>query len=413
MKLVQKFGGTSLANIECISKAASIAVKAAAEGDEVVTVVSAMGQTTDDLISLAHQINHSPNSRELDMLLATGEQQSIALMSMAIQHLGWQARSFTGAQAGIITEGQYGTSRIREIETNAIESTLSRGEIAVVAGFQGVTNGNELTTLGRGGSDTTAVAVAQAIGADQCHIYTDVSGVFTADPQLIPTARKLPCISHEEMLALALTGAQVLNEQAARLAMESGLLLRIRSTFQPDDLGTLVIDRLLAPEAAICGMTLDFNQMFFRLKMPNIKEQTQPHDAVASLFVRLGELNISTDMIMLLAREDEPCQELVFTVSKDNARRVAAIISSYSDKLGKPEVSTDEKLARLSIIGRRFVGQPELIGAVFDTLGQSDITVQMVTIADLRMSILMPVDCGWVALKRLHEHFNLSFDREV
>ncbi len=410
VKLVQKFGGSSLANVECISKAAQIAVAAASEGHEVVTVVSAMGHTTDQLISLAGQISQSPNGRELDVLLATGEQQAIALMSMAIQKLGWQARSFTGGQAGIITEGQYGAARIKEIEAQAINSTLNRGEIAVVAGFQGITRNNELMTLGRGGSDTTAVAIANAIQAEQCDIYTDVSGVFTADPQLVPQARRLSSISYEEMLALATTGTQVFHQQAAELAKESNLPIRIRSTFQPDDPGTLITHRSLAPECAICGISLDVNLVYFRLKMPSFSNDFKPVDAVSSLFIRLAELAITTDMVMLLAREDEPYQELVFTVSKCNATKVASIIANYAEKLAMPEVAVDENFARVSIVGRLFAGHPELIASVFDTLSEADIGIQMVTIGDLRMSILMPIEFSRFALTQLHNRFGLSVD---
>lgn len=410
MKIVQKFGGTSLADIECIERAAKISVGAASEGHEVVTVVSAMGHTTDQLISLAAEISPSPNRRELDMLLATGEQQATALMSMAIQKLGWQARAFTGGQAGIITEGQYGDARIKDVEVHAIESCLNRGEIAVVAGFQGITRNNELTTLGRGGSDTTAVAIANAIQAEQCDIYTDVKGVFTADPQLVPQARKLSCISYDEMLALAWTGTQVFNPQATALARESSLPVRIRSTFSPSDPGTLVTRRLLAPEYTICGLSHDLNQVFFRLKMSSLSEEFKPVEAVSSLFVRFAELAIATDMMMLLAREDEPCQELIFTASKDYAGRVASIITAYDEKLGKPEVSIDEKLARVSIVGRLFAGRPEMIASVFDTLGEAGIAIQMVTIGDMRMSILMSLESSRLALTQLHNRFGLSVD---
>jgi aspartate kinase len=410
VKLVQKFGGTSLADIDCISKAAGIAVNAASDGHEVVAVVSAMGHTTDQLISLAKQVSQAPNSRELDMLLATGEQQSIALMTMAIQKLGWQARSFTGAQAGIITEGQYGAARIKEIETQGIEATLKRGEIAVVAGFQGTTINNEVTTLGRGGSDTTAVAIAKAIQAEQCDIYTDVRGVFTADPELVPQARRLICISYEEMLALASTGAQVFKQEAAELAMESSLPIRIRSTFAPEDQGTLITHRLLAPEYTVCGISLDVNQVFFRLKITSVHDDFKPVDAVSSLFTRLSELNITTDMVMLLAREDEPYQELMFTVGKSYAEKVCLIIDAYKEKLGRPEVGMDEKLARLSIVGRRFAGHPEIIASIFDTLSEAEIPIHMVTIGDLRMSILMPTELSNLALTQLHNSLGLSID---
>src|SRR4030095_8518048 len=227
-RLVQKFGGTSVSDVNRIRKAAEIAVRAAAEGHEVTTVVSAMGQTTDQLIRLAEQVTPDPHPRELDMLLVTGEQVSIALMSMAIQSLGGQDRSFTGAQAGIITEHNHGLARIKEIRSEGLEASLARGEIAVVAGFQGTAENNEITTLGRGGSDTTAVALAGALAADRCDIYTDVNGVYTADPRMFPEARRLSSLSYEEMLELALAGAQVMNARSVELAMDTHVPLRVR-----------------------------------------------------------------------------------------------------------------------------------------------------------------------------------------
>ena len=249
-RLVQKFGGTSVGDVSKILKAAAIAVKAASDGHEVTTVVSAMGHTTDHLVSLAEQIYPEVAkrpAREMDMLLATGEQVSIALMTMAIQSLGYQARSFTGAQAGIITESAHGAAKIQEIRSERLESSLARGEITVVAGFQGVTENDELTTLGRGGSDTTAVALAAALGADRCDIYTDVRGVFTADPRLIADARCLPSVSYEEMLELAATGAQVMNARSVEMAMDNQVQVRVRSTFNPEDQGTLITHRVSSP----------------------------------------------------------------------------------------------------------------------------------------------------------------------
>jgi len=408
-RIVQKFGGTSVASVGCIRKAAEIAVKAAKEGHEVATVVSAMGQTTDELISLAEEITSSPNARELDMLLSTGEQQTIALMSMAIQELGWQARSFTGGQAGIYTENQYGKAKIREIQPQGIESSFNRGEIPVVAGFQGVTQANEVTTLGRGGSDTTAVALASVLGAERCDIYTDVSGVFTADPRLFSQAKKLPCLSYEEMLELAATGAQVINHHSVGLAMDSQMPVRIRSTFQPDDLGTLITNRITAPEYPICGITLDVNQAWFNIRMFSVdeREKQQRLDSISSLFTRLNELNISSDMVMLLAHEDEPFQDLAFTVEKANAKRVQSILKGIRN-LGDPQFVVDEHLARVSIIGRRLTHRPEIVASVFEALTQREIPIQMVATGDLRMSLLVPVPHAEKAVTLIHNYFGLE-----
>lgn len=239
-RLVLKFGGTSVADTDLMRKAAAIAVRVANQGNEVAVVVSAMGHTTDHLIGLADGVSGSSNLREMDALLATGEQASCALMSMAIQSLGKAARSFTGMQAGIITEKKFSTAEILEVNPRALEECFSRKEIPVVAGFQGVTAENEITTLGRGGSDTTAVALAAALKADRCEIYTDVGGVYTADPRSCAEARRYPFVSYDEMIELARAGAQVLNLRSVELAMEKQVVVRVRSTFEPEDEGTLV-----------------------------------------------------------------------------------------------------------------------------------------------------------------------------
>jgi aspartate kinase len=412
-RLVQKFGGTSVANLDLIKKAAQIAINSAQEGHEVTTVVSAMGGTTDQLIQLAKQISCSPNPRELDMLLTTGEQQSVALMSMAIQELGWPARSFTGGQAGILTESLHGSAKIKDVNPEAIEASLNRGEIPVVAGFQGVTSMQELTTLGRGGSDTTAVALANALEAERCDIYTDVSGVYTADPRILSDAKRLPCISYEEMLELAATGAKVMTYRSVELAMEKEMPVRIRSTFDPQDLGTLITDRMAAPEYTICGITVDLDQVSISVKFPASEEGAKPLESVSSLFTRLNELHIPTDMIMLLAREDEPLQELAFTVEKVYATRVQTIVESIWDKSNEILLTTDSTLARLSIIGRTFTQRPELVAGIFDTLHHASIPVQLVATGDLRMSVLLPTQHAHQAVKLIHSRFGMDNDLKV
>jgi len=406
-KIVQKFGGTSVADIECIRKAAQIVVNEAKAGNEVLTVVSAMGDTTDKLISLAQQITPKPTARELDMLLTTGEQQSVALMTMAIQELGGQARSFTGGQAGIITESKHGSAKIEEIRPVSLETSMNRGEIPVVAGFQGMTANKELTTLGRGGSDTTAVAVATAIGADRCDIYTDVNGVYTSDPRLVSRASKLSTISYEEMYEMAYTGAKVINERAVSLAKENLLPVRIRSTFWPEDEGTLITELANAPDYAISGITLDLNQVWFSWQMTFNNDQANKLDCVASLFLRLNELNIGSDMVMLLAREDEPMQELVFTVEKSALARVQSIIETNQNSDGS-KLLIDDKLARISVISRHLNGKPEVIASVFEALSHAHIPVHMVATGELRFSLLTPKTHAENALNLIHQHFNLS-----
>jgi aspartate kinase len=407
-RLVQKFGGTSVADVKRIRKAAEIAVKNASEGNEVAIVVSAMGHTTDRLISMAEEISDNPDAREMDMLLSTGEQVSIALMSMAIQSLGWQARSFTGQQAGILTGSSHGTANIREIRPERIESSLQRGEIAVVAGFQGISDGNDITTLGRGGSDTTAVALAGAIAAERCDIYTDVNGVYTCDPRIVPEARKLEAISYEEMLELAATGAQVMASRSIELAMDSHVPIRVRSTFEPEDTGTLITHRLSAPEYTVCGLSLDLNQASINLKCPSQDNDAKRVEGVSSLFTRLQELNIVTDMVMLLAHEDEDCQEFAFTVEKRAVPRVLSIIESLGKTLGSPHIHCDTDIARISVVGRRLTSKPEVVAKVFDELSTAAIPVLMVTSADLRVSIVVPSAYAKEAVQLIHKRFNLA-----
>lgn len=407
-RLVQKFGGTSVSDVAKLRRAAEIAVKSAQEGHEVTTVVSAMGHTTDELISLADQIADQPNAREMDMLLSTGEQVSIALMSMAIQSLGWQARSFTGAQAGIITERHHGAARIKEIRPERVESSLKRGEIAVVAGFQGITDNQELTTLGRGGSDTTAVAMASALGAEVCDIYTDVNGIYTCDPRIVPEARRLSAISYEEMLELAATGAQVMNARSVDMAMENQVPIRVRSTFEPDDTGTLITHRLSAPEYTICGLSVDMSQASLSLKISDMEQDARRLEGVSSLFTRFEELKIGTDMVMLLAHEDEPCQEFAFTVEKRAVPKVLSLIESLGKLLTSPHVRVDTDIARISIVGRRLTSRPEVVATVFDELNSAEIPVLMVASGDLRVSVLVPSAYANQAAKLVHTRFNLS-----
>ncbi len=412
MRLVQKFGGTSVADVQKIRRAAEITAAAAREGHEVTTVVSAMGHTTDHLIDLAEQISKDPlsaaSAREMDMLMATGEQVSIALFTMALQSMGLNARSYTGAQAGVITENRHGSARIQEVRSDKIEASLGRGEIAVVAGFQGVTEADELTTLGRGGSDTTAVALAASLGADHCDIYTDVEGVFTADPRIISEARCLPSVSYEEMLELAATGAQVMNARSVELAMDNGVPIRVRSTFTPENPGTLITHRVQSPEYTIAGIALDMNSAVLKLKSLSQMDDSKPLEGVSALFTRLTELAIQTDMVMVLKREDEPASEVVFTVEKASLPRVQQIIESVASALGNPLMQVETDIAKVSVVGRRLTTRPEVVAGVFETLNAASIPVQMVATGDMRVSVLMPAKYGREAVKLIHARFNLD-----
>jgi aspartate kinase len=459
-RLVQKFGGTSVDDAKKLRHAAEIVVKEAAAGNQVVVVVSAMGRTTDQLISLADSIADEQSARELDMLLATGEQVSIALLTMAIQQLGGRARSFTGAQAGIITDEVHGSARIKEVRAESLAHCLQRSEIAVVAGFQGITESGEITTLGRGGSDTTAVALAAALKAEWCDIYTDVNGVYTADPHAVAKARRLEAISYEEMLELSAAGAKVLNARAVELAMNTQVPIRLRSTFEPEDEGTLVTHKFLAPEYTVCGIACDTSHTSFNVKvtraLPDTGNGHNGHEngdgdghsngnahkghhnggghhnrignviadgkgigngngsdgtsapyleAMGFLFRRLHDLGITTDNVTLIGKENGAAPELVFTCEKRNTRRVQAIIESMNDELGKPEVSVDSTLARISVIGSGLSCRRGLVAAIFDTLCNASIPIRMLTTGDIRVTALVPEQFRKEAVNQIHEKF--------
>ncbi len=412
-RLVQKFGGTSVGDANKLRHVAEIVVKEAAAGNQVAVVVSAMGHTTDQLISLADSVADEQSTREMDMLLATGEQVSIALLTMAIQSLGGRARSFTGAQAGIITDGVHGSARIREVRAEALEKCLKNGEIAVVAGFQGITETGDITTLGRGGSDTTAVALAAALKAEWCDIYTDVNGVYTADPRAVQQARRLEAVSYEEMLELSAAGAQVLNARAVELAMNTQVPIRLRSTFEPDDEGTLVTHKFLAPEYTVCGIACDTNHTSFRVKVtrplqPNPDGSRTPvHylEAVGRLFQQLHDMGVTTDNVTLIGKENGAAPELLFTCEKRSARRVQAVIESMHEDLGRPEVVVDSDLARISVIGSGLSCRRGLVAAIFDTLCNASIPIRMLTTGDIRVTALVPEQFRKEAVNHIHEKF--------
>lgn len=411
-RLVQKFGGTSVKDTSHIRTVAKIVADAAKAGNQVVTVVSAMGHTTDQLISLSDEITNDASAREMDMLLATGEQVSIALLTMAVQALGVPARSFTGAQAGIITEERHQSARIKEIRTAALEECLARGEVAIVAGFQGITEAGEICTLGRGGSDTTAVALAAALSCDTCDIYTDVNGVYSADPRTFENARRLKAVSYEEMLELAASGAQVLNARSVELAMNTQVNIRLRSTFEPNDEGTLITTKFNAPEYTVCGIACDTNQVSFNLKLSqrfckNDNGDLTVHylEGVSKLFQKLTKLGITTDMVTLLGKDSEAAPELIFTIEKRSAKKVESIIQDLSEELGCPEVVIDNDIARISVVGSGLSCRRGVVAAIFDTLCSASIPIQMLTTGDIRVTALVPDKYKVEAVEHIHDRF--------
>jgi aspartate kinase len=410
-RLVQKFGGTSVKDVDHIKHVAKIVARAAREGNQVVTVVSAMGHTTDNLIGMADAITRDANPREMDMLLATGEQVSIALLAMAVEELGVKVRSFTGAQAGIITDGLHQSARILEVRTRALEAALDKGEVAIVAGFQGVTEEGEICTLGRGGSDTTAVALAAALQSDTCDIYTDVDGVYTADPRTYAAARKLRAISFEEMLEMASAGAQVLNARSVETAMNHKVRVRLRSTFKPEDPGTLITHREEAPDYVVCGIACDTNQVAFNLmlsrraRMRNGKLSAHYMEGVSQMFQRLNQMGIGIDMVTLLGRDDDSSPELIFIVEKRSARKVEHVIEDLQAQLGWPQLKIDSDIARISVVGNGLSCRRGVVAAIFDTLCSGSIPVQMLTTGDIRVTALVPSRYKDEAVERIHERF--------
>lgn len=418
-RLVQKFGGTSLRDPEHIRKVAKIVADSARDGKELVVVVSAMGHTTDQLIELSELVNDRPDPREMDMLLCTGEQVSISLVAMALQKMGLKARSFTGAQAGILTDETHTFARIKTVQPSRLETSLRRGEIAVVAGFQGMTRTSDITTLGRGGSDTTAVALAAALKAECCDIYTDVNGVYTTDPRSYGKARRLHAISYEEMLELASAGAQVLNARSVELAMRTRVPIRLRSTFEPGDTGTLVTSRDLAPDYQICGVALDTNRVSFKL---SVRQDFSVHHSTGSvnettadstylhynskterLLDDLCGLGLSREHVNVV-RTGDTVSQIEFNCEKRLSREAKEVILEYFPQNNGTILSVDTDVARISVVG---IGAAECHrrGDIIGALSAASIPVAMISTSTISVSAVVPAKYKDEAVKHLHDTF--------
>jgi aspartate kinase len=403
--IVLKFGGTSVKTAARIKNVANIAARAA-DHDPVVVVVSAMGDTTDYLVKLGLQISRSPNKRELDMLLATGEQISIALVAMALNELGKKAISMTGAQLGILTESVHTTARIVDIKTEGIQGYLDDGYIVVAAGFQGITPEGNITTLGRGGSDTTAVALAAALKARVCDIYTDVNGVYTADPNAVPTARLLKEVAYEEMLELARVGAQVLHPRAVELARKHKLPVRVRNTFDPEAEGTILRG---ADEMEIyrpvSGVTVDRHQARVAvLQLPD-----KPGIA-GEIFTALAEHHISTDMIIQAFHRDRSVNDITFTIKRDDLETVQKVMEEVATRVGAQGVLADEDVAKISIVGAKLMDTPEVASKMFAELGRQGINIKMISSSDIRISCAISDNDAEKAVRAVHDLFHLDED---
>ena len=402
--VVQKFGGTSVADAEKIKNVAKAVIKEKNNGNDVVVIVSAMGHTTDYLVKLAHEVNPAPDAREMDMLLATGEQVSMALLTMAIQAAGYDAVSMNAMQIGIITEDIHSKARIVDIKTEKLEKNIKDGKIIVVAGFQGVTPSGEITTLGRGGSDTSAVAIAAALKAQRCDIYTDVEGVYTTDPRIVPTASKLDKISYEEMLELAHAGANVLHPRSVETAKQFNMPMRVRSTFKLDNLGTLIIGvNKMEIYKPVAGVAADLTQV--RVVISEIKDE--PGNA-AKLFKTLADNNVSVDMIIQSYARTNKTNDIAFTIDKCDFDKTMAILQDVKSALGANEILVDEDIAKVSIVGAGMVDRPGIAATMFKTLADEGINIKMIATSEIKISCLVDKDKAQAAIKALHKAFSLD-----
>jgi len=384
--IVQKYGGTSVADSEKIKHVASAIIKEKSLGNDVVVVVSAMGHTTDNLIKLSKEITSNPVDREMDMLLSTGEQISMSLVAMALIEKGQPAVSLTGLQAGIKTENCHLSARIIDIDTKRILKELKENKVVIVAGFQGVCEGNEITTLGRGGSDTSAVALACALNAERCDIYSDVEGVYTSDPRIITTAQKLDVVSYDEMLELARVGANVLHPRSVETAKLYNMPMRVRSSFKTDNLGTLIIGvdemELIKP---VTGLACDDSQI--RIVICDVEDR--PGNA-AKLFNLLASKDLSVDMIIQsYARNQTNTNDIAFTITKSDYPKFEAIEPKINEIVNASNILIDEDIVKVSIVGAGMIDRPGIAAKMFDTLAKEQINIKMISTSEIKISCLV------------------------
>jgi len=402
--IVQKYGGSSVADTEKIGNVAR-RVAESARGSRLVVVVSAMGKTTDGLVNLAHQIAPSPDPREMDMLLATGEQVTIALLAMALHGLGHKARSFTGPQVGMRTDRAHTKARIKAITAERVRRALEAGEIAVVAGFQGLSDEDEITTLGRGGSDLTAVALAAALAADVCEIYTDVDGVYTADPNIVPDARKLGRVSYDEMLEMASLGAKVLQSRSVEFAKKYGVPVHVRSTFKSDP-GTLVtMEDPHMESVLVTGVTHDRGQA----KVSILRVPDRPGIA-AQVFGGVAERGIVVDMIVQNISRDG-YTDISFTLPRTDRDRAVAVLSEVARRIGAEGVAHDDRIAKVSIVGVGMRSHSGVAARMFQTLSREGINIQMISTSEIAVSCVIEDKYTELAVRALHDAFELGAER--
>jgi aspartate kinase len=404
--IVQKYGGTSLADAARIRRVAERVVATREAGHDVVAVVSAMGNSTDELVELAQRVSPNPPPRELDMLLTAGERISMSLLAMAIADLGTTAKSFTGSQAGIITDTLHGKARILDVRAGRITEALAAGHAVIVAGFQGVSTEHDVTTLGRGGSDTTAVALAAALGAASCEIYTDVDGVYTADPRIVPEARKLHAVSYEEMLEMAACGARVLMLRSVEYARRHGMVLHVRSSFT-DAPGTWVREEDERMEKAIIsGVPHDTSEA----KVTLVQVPDRPGIA-ARIMRAIARQGVNVDMIVQNVSHGGQT-DISFTVPKADLQQAMVVLDKIRDEVGAGDVLADQEIAKVSLVGAGMKSNPGVAAAMFEALAEAGINIEMISTSTIRISCVIRADDVNTAVRAIHDRFRLSQDAD-
>ncbi len=409
--IVQKYGGSSVADADGIKRVAARIAAAKRAGQQVVVVVSAMGDTTDNLIDLANQVTPIPTGRELDMLLTAGERISMALLAMAIGNLGFEARSFTGSQAGIITDSSHGRARVIDVTPGRITEALNDGAIAIVAGFQGISQDTkDVTTLGRGGSDTTAVALAAALEADVCEIYTDVDGVFSADPRVVPTARKLKSVTYEEMLELAASGAKVLHLRCVEYARRFDLPIHVRSSFSNLEGTWVVKDR---PEGAdmeqaiISGVAHDKSEA--KITIVGVPDRT---GVAARIFQSIADADINIDMIVQnVSAADTGLTDISFTLPKTEGSNATTILKKIQGEIGYLSIQYDDQIGKLSLVGAGMRSHPGVTATFFAAMADAGVNIEMISTSEIRISIVCRQADLDSAVRAAHSAFDLDSDQ--
>jgi len=406
--IVQKYGGSSVADAEGMKRVANRIVAAKRDGNQVVVVVSAMGDTTDELIDLAKQITPIPSGRELDMLLTAGERISMALLAMAITNLGHEARSFTGSQAGVITTSAHGRARIIDVTPGRIQEALAEGAIVIVAGFQGISQDTkDVTTLGRGGSDTTAVALAAALEADVCEIYTDVDGIFSADPRVVPAARKLKTVTYDEMLELAASGAKVLHLRCVEYARRYDLPIHVRSSFTTNEGTWVVKDHPQGGEmeqAIIAGIAHDKSEA--KITIVGVPDRT---GVAARIFQAIADADINIDMIVQnVSAAATGLTDISFTLPKDEGAEATAILQKLQGEVGFASIQYDDQVGKLSLIGAGMRSHPGVTATFFGAMSEAGINIEMISTSEIRISIICRQSDLERGAKAAHAAFGLD-----